>query len=61
MRIINQSETGAFATSELGSEAVNHDVSAVDLVFFGEFLTKLFFGNVGEFRMNDLQELGGRN
>lgn len=56
MRVVDEGETGALAASELGPEAVNDDVSAVALVLLGELFTELLLGDVGELRVDHVQQ-----
>lgn len=54
MAIIDERETGALATSVLGSEAEAGDLVFVGFVELGELLTEFVFGDVGAVGMKDI-------
>jgi len=59
--VVNQSEPGGAAASELGLEAEdNHILLVLRLVDLRELLSKVGLGDVGEVGMDDLDFLGER-
>ena len=47
MVIVNESESGSLATTELSVESVDNNVSHVNLELLGEFFSDLFLGDSG--------------
>lgn len=55
-RLVNQTETGRLATTELGSETKHGDSILVGLVQLGQSLSQLVLGDVGSVRVQDVDD-----
>lgn len=54
MRVVDEGETSALATTILGAEAEDGDLVRVGLVELGQLLAKLGLGDVGTVRVEDI-------
>ena len=54
MVIVNESETSSLATTELGVESIDNNVSSVNLELLGEFLSDLLLGDGGSVWVEDI-------
>jgi len=52
--IVNESETSSLATTELGVESVDNNVSSINLELLGELLSDLFLGDGGSIWVKDI-------
>lgn len=55
--IVDESESGGSASSELGLKSVDDDVVEVGLVHLGELLSEVLLLHVGSLGMGDLKGL----
>ena len=54
LAIVNESETSSLATTELGVESIDNNVSSVNLELLGEFLSDLLLGDGGSVWVEDI-------
>jgi 3-dehydroquinate dehydratase len=54
--VVNESETGRFGTTEISLETENNNGFLVDRVHFGNLLTNVSLGAVGQTGMDDVQD-----